>query len=577
MKSFLFTDEVAKRIAREPKEKSALPSLLELSARKNLIPDTAMTVLYATLDACQSKIGAELLSHLPSPDDVKKTYSACQFIEDDSDHYFPKLLRLFAMKLDFSAHEVVDYFDKLVNNFAFEERSLISDAGLVYQFISNSSVSSQNIDSLVTSLKTYYDEISVNQFLSLSLDYSYKTPALLNKLKETRSYSGLVNVFLSEEAPSSKRLQNPFLNISDRINESYKLIDDSDGLYKEITALSWLTSSYLSKSDIAFYLKWVADKSCDNLDVFGHAVKDLIGKIGMPDEYLDLISSATSYSNASEQKKIDFVVDLIDESMECRTQCPMNIASEALKLLALCTTSNDITSDSFAKDEFCDLAERALLAIDGASYYWDAYPDNQLLEDYKKISSLIGDESSYDSFIDAICFLKESGPTFAKNHNSDIDYCIISKYAERYGISAEFIDNHKQDEKLGAFALGVLLLSNLPRAYITGDANELESAVENGVKLLPHLKHAISSYINDLDLYRPLQFMLKEIHERHGDNITIDNQTYSLSNILDELVNDLSDDSRYINVQQDYISFLLKSKVESTPSVKLQLGARPTL
>lgn len=574
MKSFLFTDEVAKRIAREPKEKSALPSLLELSARKNLIPDTAMTVLYATLDACQSKIGAELLSHLPSPDDVKKTYSACQFIEDDSDHYFPKLLRLFAMKLDFSAHEVVDYFDKLVNNFAFEDTSLISDSGLVYQYISNPTVSSKNIDSLIFALKIYYDEMKVDQFVSLSFDYSYKTPALLNKLKDTRAYSNLVRDFLHDMAPSSKKLQNPFLSIGERLSESYKLSDDSKS---GVFSLSRLTSSYLSSDDVAGYLEHVDQQFWNNLSSYGKSIKTLMINCHIPNEYSDLIYSSHAYLNSSAKEKLKFLVDLIEESVDCKMKCPEFIPLEALGILIKCTKPNSVTPQSLIRDEYIPLAERVLYSIDGASYYWNEYPEKSMLDDYEKIARFTGDESIYTNFINSLSFLRETGPVSNADEYAEIDSTVISKYAERYGISSEFIDNHEKDEKLGAFALGVLLLSNLPRAYITGDTNELESAVEDGVKLLPHLKHAISSYINDLDLYRPLQFMLKEIHKRHGDNITIDDQTYSLSSILDELVNDLGDDIRYIKVQQDYISFLLKSKVESTPNVKLQLGARPTL
>lgn len=574
MKSFLFTDEVAKRIAREPKEKSALPSLLELSARKNLIPDTAMTVLYATLDACQGKIGAELLSHLPSPDDVKKTYSACQFIEDDSDHYFPKLLRLFAMKLDFSTHEVTDYFDKLVNNFAFEDTSLISDSGLVYQYISNPTVSSKNIDSLIFALKIYYDEMKVDQFVSLSFDYSYKTPTLLNKLKDTRAYSNLVRDFLHDMAPSLKKLQNPFLSIGERLSESYKLSDDSQS---KTFALSKLTSSYLSSDDVAGYLEHVGQQFCNNLNLYGKSIKTLMINCHIPNEYTDLICSSHAYLNSSAKEKLKFLVDLIEESVDCKMKCPEFIPLEALGILIKCTKPNSITPQSLIRDEYMPLAERVLYSIDGASYYWNEYPEKSMLDDYEKIARFTGDESIYTNFINSLSFLRETGPVSNADEYAEIDSTVISKYAERYGISSEFIDNHEKDEKLGAFALGVLLLSNLPRAYITGDTNELESAVEDGVKLLPHLKHAISSYINDLDLYRPLQFMLKEIHKRHGDNITIDDQTYSLSSILDELVNDLGDDSRYIKVQQDYISFLLKSKVESTPNVKLQLGARPTL
>ena len=574
MKPFLFTDEVAKRIAGEPKEKSALPNLLELSARKNLIPDTAMTVLYATLDACQGKIGAELLSHLPSPDDVKKTYAACQFIEDDSDHYFPKLLRLFAMKLDFSEHEVVDYFYKLVNNFAFEETSLISDSGLVYQFISNPTVSSQNIDSLIFALKIYYDEIKVEQFVSLSFDYSYKTPALLNKLKDTRTYSNLVHNFLHDLAPSSQKLQNPFLSFSERLSESYKLSDDSQS---EISALSRLTSSYLSSDDVAGYLEHVGQQFCNNLNLYGKSIKTLMINCAIPNECSDLIYSAHAYLNSSAKEKLKFLVDLIEESVDCKMKCPQFIPLEALSILRKCTKPNSVTPQSLVRDEYMPLAERVLYSMDSASYYWDEHPEKTMLDDYKKIARFIGDDSIYTNFVNSLSFLMETGPVSNADKYAEIDTSVISKYAERYGVSSEFIDNHKKDEKLGAFALGVLLLSNLPRAYITGDTNELESAVENGVKLLPHLKHAISSYISDLNLYRPLQFMIKEIHERHGDNITINDQNYSLSNILDELVSDLGDDSRYIQVQQNYISFLLKSKVESTPNVKLQLGARPTL
>lgn len=574
MNSFLFTDEVAKRIAREPKEKSALPSLLELSARKNLIPDTAMTVLYATLDACQGKIGAELLSHLPSPDNVKKTYSACQFIEDDSDHYFPRLLRLFAMKLDFSKNEVVDYFSKLVNNFAFEERTLISDAGLVYQFISNPTVNSQNIDSLVAALKIYYDEVPVDQFLSLSFDYSYKTPELLNKLKESRAYSRIVNHFLSENAPSSQKLQNPFMDISERLSESYKLSDDSQG---EVVALSRLSSSYLSSDDVAYYLEHVGQQFYNNLNSLGDSIKVLMNNCHIPDECSDLIYSAHAYLNSSTKGKLKFLAELIENSVDCKMECPIFVPLEALRILRECTKPNSVTPQSLIRDEYVPLAERVLFSIDGASFYWKEHPEKSMLDDYKAIARFTGDETIYTNFINSLSFLREAGPVSNADEYAEIDTTIISKYAERYGISSEFIDNHEKDENLGAFALGVLLLSNLPRAYITGDTNELELAIETGVRLLPHFKHAISSYINDLNLYRPLQFMLKEIHGRHGDNITVNDQTYSLSNILDELVNDLGDDSRYIKVQQDYISFLLKSKVESTPSVKLQLGARPTL
>lgn len=574
MNAYLFTEELAKRIAAEPNESGSFSRLLAITGKEGLVPDTAIFVLCESLKAYQGRIGTNFLCDLPSPDKLYELYSSCLFIESDSEHYFPEILRIFAMKLDFSSKEATDYLEKLVNHFAFEERKLISDSGLVYQFISNPTVSSESIDKLISTLKGYYGDVPVDQFVELAFDYSYKTPELLTKLKQTSAFSNSVNAFLSCDAPSSKKLQNPFLNIHKRIDAYYDLNED---LSFSETALSRLTSSYLSIDDIDKYLEHAGEKAGGDIKAFGGAVKTLLRNCNIPNECSDSIFNTPAYINASEIIKVKFLVDLIEESISCMVECPVFVAEEALFILVQCTQQRNAIPASIIRDEYAPLVERALAATDMLASNWNKYPEESLIKNYNLLSNFVGDESIYHSFIDSICFLNKEGPISTPGIDSEIDSSVISKYAARYGMSKEFIEINSQDERLCLFAMGVMLLSDLPYAYITDDRKELDSVVNNIIKLLPHLKKTILSYAEELNLYRPLQFMFKDIHQRHGDNIVVNNVNHSLSGILDSLACHLNHDSNYVRIHQDYISFLLKQSVDSAADVKLKLGSRPAL
>lgn len=574
MKAYLFTEELAKRIAAEPKESGSFSRLLAIAGEEGLVSDTAIFVLCESLKAYQGLIGTDLFCHLPSPDKLYEIYSSCLFVEDDSENYFPKMLRLFAMKLDFSSKETIDYFEKLVYYFAFEERKLISDSGIVYQFISNPTASGDSIDKLISSMKSYYGDVPVDQLVDLAFDYSYKTPELLTKLKQTSAFSNSVNAFLSSDAPSSKKLQNPFLSIHKRIDENRKLNEDFFGAG---TSLSRLTSSYLSKHDMDKYLEHVGEQFGGNIKVYGDAVKSLLSNCNIPNECSELIFNAPVYINVSEKNRVEFLVDLIDESIDCVMECPMFIVEEALGILVKCTQQRNEIPASMVRDEYTPLVERTLAATDMLACNWKEYPEGSLIKNYSLLSSFVGDESIYHSFIDNICFLNKEGPISTPGIDSEIDSSVISKYAARYGMSKEFIEINSQDERLCLFAMGVMLLSDLPYAYITDDRKELDSVVNNIIKLLPHLKKTILSYAEELNLYRPLQFMFKDIHQRHGDNIVVNNVNHSLSGILDSLTCHLNHDSNYVRIHQDYISFLLKQSVDSAADVKLKLGSRPAL